>query len=78
MRLRANGGQGTHGMLRQFYIDNKKFIAPNGKGFTLSTWIKAVQEGKTVPKSSEALQILTEINEKCTREQLTALEAGLD
>eukprot|EP00973_Karenia_brevis_P059095 8228597-Karenia_brevis.AAC.1 len=64
-------------MLRQFYIDNEKFIAPNGKGFTLSTWIKAVQEGKTVPKSSEALQMLEDTDAKCTKEQLTALEAGL-
>eukprot|EP00973_Karenia_brevis_P069946 9725862-Karenia_brevis.AAC.2 len=51
---------------------------PNGKGFTLSNWIKAVQEGKTVPKSAEVLQMLKDMNEKRTKDQLAILEAGLD
>eukprot|EP00973_Karenia_brevis_P047866 6643096-Karenia_brevis.AAC.1 len=62
-QLRDNGGNGAHGMLSQYYIDNKKFICPNGKSFTLGRWIKAVQEGKTVPKSSEAIQMLKDMHE---------------
>eukprot|EP00973_Karenia_brevis_P011942 1621597-Karenia_brevis.AAC.1 len=57
MRLRGNGGPGSHAMLRRLYIDNKKFITPYGKGFTLGNWVRAVEQGKTVPKSAEALQI---------------------
>eukprot|EP00973_Karenia_brevis_P065397 9086053-Karenia_brevis.AAC.1 len=65
-------------MLRQFYIDHKNSIAPNVKGSTLSNWTKAVQQGKTVPKSAEALHMLKDMNEKSTKDQLAILEAGLD
>eukprot|EP00973_Karenia_brevis_P092675 12413575-Karenia_brevis.AAC.1 len=70
MRLRGNGGEGTRAMLRRFYIDHKRFIAPNGKDLALSNWIKAVQQGRTVPKSAEAIQILKDMNKRCTKEQL--------
>eukprot|EP00973_Karenia_brevis_P026470 3652399-Karenia_brevis.AAC.1 len=49
-------------MLRRFYIDNKKFIIPNGKGFTLGTC-------RTVPKSAEPLQMLQDMNEKYTQDK---------
>eukprot|EP00973_Karenia_brevis_P054343 7550301-Karenia_brevis.AAC.1 len=44
----------------------------------MGCWVKAVQEGKTVPMSSEALQMLKDIQDKCTREQFVALKASLD
>eukprot|EP00973_Karenia_brevis_P037083 5112577-Karenia_brevis.AAC.1 len=78
MHLRGNGGQDAHAMLRRFYIDNRKFITLNGKVFTLGNWVRAVEQGKTVPKSEEALQLLKDMNEKCTQDQIAITEAGLD
>eukprot|EP00973_Karenia_brevis_P001937 264058-Karenia_brevis.AAC.1 len=49
-----------------------------GKHCALGTWIRAVQEGQTVPRAAEALQMLTEMSERCSKEQITALEASLD
>eukprot|EP00973_Karenia_brevis_P088395 12257403-Karenia_brevis.AAC.1 len=78
MRLRGNGGQGAHALLRRFYMDNKKFIARNGQEFILGTWIRAVHQGKTAPKAAEALQMLKDMNEKRTQDQLAVIEAALD
>eukprot|EP00973_Karenia_brevis_P025560 3527386-Karenia_brevis.AAC.1 len=78
MALRANGRRGGHAVLKRFYMDNKKFIIRNGKHFTLGTWIRAAQQGQTVPKAAEALQILHDLNDACTQEQIAALEAALD
>eukprot|EP00973_Karenia_brevis_P007013 951791-Karenia_brevis.AAC.1 len=52
--------------------------AYSGKGFTLGNWARAVEQGKTMPKSDEALQMLKDMNEKCTQEQLAVIEVGLD
>eukprot|EP00973_Karenia_brevis_P076427 10618656-Karenia_brevis.AAC.1 len=59
-------------------MDNKKFITRSGKEFILGTWIRAVQQGQTAPKDADALEMLHDMHEKCTQEQLAALEAGLD
>eukprot|EP00973_Karenia_brevis_P037418 5159654-Karenia_brevis.AAC.1 len=59
-------------------MDNTKFTTRNGKHFTLGTWIRAVQQGQTAPKAAEALQLLHDMNETCTQEQIAALEAALD
>eukprot|EP00973_Karenia_brevis_P055069 7655686-Karenia_brevis.AAC.1 len=50
----------------------------SGRHFTLGTWIRAIQAGQTAPRAAEALQMLKEMNEKCTQEQIAALEASLD
>eukprot|EP00973_Karenia_brevis_P065471 9096963-Karenia_brevis.AAC.1 len=55
-----------------------RFIYPNGKDFTMGHWVKAVQESKTVPMSSEALHMLKDIQDRSTREQFAALKASLD
>eukprot|EP00973_Karenia_brevis_P092626 12413329-Karenia_brevis.AAC.1 len=68
MYLRSNGGQGAHAIFRRFYINNNKFITHIGKGFTLGNWVGADEQGKTVPKSDEALQMLKDMNEKCKQE----------
>eukprot|EP00973_Karenia_brevis_P085888 11913178-Karenia_brevis.AAC.1 len=49
----------------------------SGKHFSLGTWIRAVQAGQTAPRAAEALQMLKDMNEKCTQEQIAALEASL-
>eukprot|EP00973_Karenia_brevis_P008136 1101530-Karenia_brevis.AAC.1 len=54
------------------------FIMRSGKHLNLGTWIRAVYEGQTAPRAAEALQMLKEMNEKCTQEQIGALEASLD
>eukprot|EP00973_Karenia_brevis_P044068 6106758-Karenia_brevis.AAC.1 len=77
MHHRGKGSQGSHAMLRRLYIDNKKFITHTGKGFTLGNWVRAVEQGRTVPKSEEVLQILKDMNKKFTQEQLAVIEAGL-
>eukprot|EP00973_Karenia_brevis_P042886 5937379-Karenia_brevis.AAC.1 len=58
-------------------MDNKKFITRNGKKIILGTWIRAVQQGQIAPQAAEAFQMLHDMNETCTREQIAALEAGL-
>eukprot|EP00973_Karenia_brevis_P013848 1878338-Karenia_brevis.AAC.1 len=63
MRLRGNGAQGAHALLKRFYMDNKKLITRNGKEFTLGTWIRAVHQGKTAPKAAEALQMFKDMDE---------------
>eukprot|EP00973_Karenia_brevis_P023789 3279682-Karenia_brevis.AAC.1 len=68
MHLRCNGGQGAHAMLRRLCIDNKKFITHSGKGFTLGSWVRAMQQGRTAPKAAEALQKLKDMNDKCTQD----------
>eukprot|EP00973_Karenia_brevis_P082947 11501737-Karenia_brevis.AAC.1 len=78
MTLCANGVRGTHAALKRFYIDNKAFITGNDRNFTLGAWIRTVQQGRRAPKAAEALQMLHDMHEKCTRELLVALEAGLD
>eukprot|EP00973_Karenia_brevis_P042377 5865675-Karenia_brevis.AAC.1 len=78
MTLRANGGRGGHAMLKRFYMDSKKFITRNGKHLILGTWIRAVEQGQTGPKAAEALQMLHDMNETCTQEQIAVPEAGLD
>eukprot|EP00973_Karenia_brevis_P027621 3807154-Karenia_brevis.AAC.1 len=59
-------------------MDNKKFITRQGKELTLGTWIRSVQHGQTLPRAAEALQLLHDVHEKCTRQQIAASEAGLD
>eukprot|EP00973_Karenia_brevis_P078619 10913110-Karenia_brevis.AAC.1 len=78
MTLRANGGRGGHAVLKRIYMDNKKFITRKGKHLTLGTWIRAVRQGQTAPEAAEALQMLHDVNETCTQEQIAALEAALD
>eukprot|EP00973_Karenia_brevis_P028455 3921578-Karenia_brevis.AAC.1 len=63
MHLRCNGGQGAHAMLRRLYMDNKKFTIRSGESFTLGSWVRAVQQGKTPPKAAEALQMLKDMND---------------
>eukprot|EP00973_Karenia_brevis_P038032 5244082-Karenia_brevis.AAC.1 len=58
-------------------MDNKRFITRNGEEFNLGTWIRAARQGKTAPKAAEALQMLGDMNGKCTQVQLAVNEAGL-
>eukprot|EP00973_Karenia_brevis_P048469 6727582-Karenia_brevis.AAC.1 len=51
---------------------------PPGEKWTLSTWVKAIKQGKFIPCSEQANQILVDLHEKCTRQQLAALKASLD
>eukprot|EP00973_Karenia_brevis_P071556 9943219-Karenia_brevis.AAC.1 len=58
-------------------MDNKKFIDRNGKEINVGTWIRAMHQGQTAPKAAEALQMLEDIHEKCTQDQLAVIEAAL-
>eukprot|EP00973_Karenia_brevis_P072642 10090626-Karenia_brevis.AAC.1 len=55
---RQNGGKGNHAVLRQYFCLDKKFINADGKKWILGTWVKAVQEGRTFPRSEKAVQML--------------------
>eukprot|EP00973_Karenia_brevis_P001749 238068-Karenia_brevis.AAC.1 len=59
-------------------MDSEKLITREGNEFTLGTWIGAVQHGQTATRTAEALQLLHHVHEKCTQQQIAALEAGLD
>eukprot|EP00973_Karenia_brevis_P015411 2107051-Karenia_brevis.AAC.1 len=51
---------------------------PDGQKWKLSTWIKAIKAGNTVPGSEKANKMLKDLHEKCTREQIAAFKVGLD
>eukprot|EP00973_Karenia_brevis_P054326 7548266-Karenia_brevis.AAC.1 len=58
---RKNGGKGRQGALRQFYMHNADAIdinLPPGEKWTLSKWVKAIQQGNVIPCSEQANQML--------------------
>eukprot|EP00973_Karenia_brevis_P048188 6687607-Karenia_brevis.AAC.1 len=57
-------------------MDNKKFITRQGKEFALGAWIRSVQQGQTVPRAAEVLQLLHGVHATCTQQQIAAIEAG--
>eukprot|EP00973_Karenia_brevis_P069776 9700682-Karenia_brevis.AAC.1 len=67
--------KGQQGALRQFYTHNAEAIytdLPPGEKWTLSKRVKAIQQGKFIPCSEQANQMLVDLHEKCTHQQFAA------